>query len=120
MNQFTKLINDKHGYVMLAYLLEHGETKQHDFYGKICWNHDMIRRKLDMLESLDLTTSVMKECEGSRRMARFWRLTPRGTVLSERMALAEKALSGDFDLETGTAEETRIDDDASEEGRGSD
>ncbi len=105
MTKFTDLITERHGYVILAYLLVHGETKQNDFYGIISRNHQLILRKLEFLEGYGLVTDRMRKCEDSHHMARHWMLTAKGRVLSEQLAVAEKILDGNFDLETDSMEE---------------
>ena len=105
MTAFTDIITEKYGYVILAYLLVHGETKQNDFYGMISRNHQVILRKMEFLEGYGLVTSRMRECEDSRHMARYWTLTTKGRVMSEQLAVAEKILDGNFDLETNSMEE---------------
>lgn len=105
MTAFTDIITEKYGYVILAYLLVHGETKQNDFYGMIGRNHQLILKKLEFLEGYGLVTDRMMRCEGTHHMARYWTLTPKGKDLSEHLTAAEKILDGDFDLETNSMEE---------------
>ncbi len=105
MTKFTVLITERHGYVILAYLLAHGETKQNDFFGLFSRNHQLIAKKLEFLKGYGLVTDRMRRCEDSGHMARFWMLTAKGRVLSEQLAVAEKILDGNFDLETGSMEE---------------
>lgn len=105
MTKFTELLTEKHGYVILAYLLEHGETKQSDFHGIICRNYRVIKRKLKFLKDFDLVTDRLRECEDSRHLACHWSLTDRGRKVSEQLVIAEEIFEGHMDLETDSIEE---------------
>lgn len=105
MTQFKELITDKHCYVILSHLLEHGETKQNDLYGTVCRNHMVILSKLERLKSYGLVTGILKECGDSRHTARYWMLTTKGRVLIEHLAVAEGIMEGEFDLEENSMKE---------------
>ncbi len=105
VTKFTDLLTEKHGYVILAYLLEHGETKQSDFHGIICKNYQVIKRKLKILKGFGLVTERLRECEDSRHLASYWALTDMGREVCEQLAVAEEIFEGHMDLETDSIEE---------------
>lgn len=98
-SKFELFLRDKHQYKFMKLMYENEEVKQNDFFGCPYRNHDIIRKKLNFLEENELAMHVIRECDGSRRMACHWKLTDKGRKVFQTMRLLEEIFNGEEDLD---------------------
>ena len=92
---------------MLEYLRVHGESKQDDIRTAMQSSYEVMSRRFIHMEALGLVEHEHRECDDSRHMACFWRLTGSGRSAADVLEAANMIIGMRLDPDDESLEELR-------------
>ena len=96
---FVMFLETKYNYSIVDYMYRNGEIKQNALFRELNCNHEILRKKLNSLEQLQLVTQDTRRCSDSNHVATFWKLTSKGMRVGKALNLAARTFDGEIDLE---------------------